>query len=544
MSKTKVKNRKSKSSATKKKLKQVPDGLPSFLTDDRFFLATTAVLALIYFIYSFFSEGFYQQDGPGHYLNMRDFWRDPNSIMGTWAKPGFKIFYVLPALIGGVKGAQLVSAVYAALSAYLAYRVVKIFDKDVAFLAFFLAATAHIWFNLSFRLYSEIITALVMIAGVYWHLKDRLFLAALAFSYLGFIRMELYAVGGLYFLFLLSQKQWKAALLTATFPLLYNIWGMINHGDPLYLLSTVLNTSASYAGSWPKMGFDHFFKFFTEISGGIQTALLITFLFVLFLMKKKEWRYFFILFPPLIYFIIQTLFNWQAVKIGPGTGGNLRYMIIIAPLVAVMGALAFREYRKLDNKIIVLVGLGILFFVNAFFLSYEAPAVSFTETRKWDGTIMIGLTLLLLIIPERTLAFSKKTMILAVLSIASLVGTVRPYPLAPEDKLMSEIAEWFEDYQKSNPSPKVLTNHTMFYYFSGKSAQEFDPPAESLNEDNILAAPKGSMLLWESHYGYRPTWNAGHVPYTYLSEKPNEFKLIKQFQSSDKRFATLVFEKL
>lgn len=50
------------------------------------------VLTIIYFSYSFFSNGFYQDDEVAHFINMRDFWSNPWIIMSNWANPAGKYF--------------------------------------------------------------------------------------------------------------------------------------------------------------------------------------------------------------------------------------------------------------------------------------------------------------------------------------------------------------------------------------------------------------------------------------------------------------------
>ena len=58
------------------------------------------ILTIVYFSYSYFSNGFYQDDEVAHYINMRDFWTNPWIILSNWGKPGWKIFLELPSLLG------------------------------------------------------------------------------------------------------------------------------------------------------------------------------------------------------------------------------------------------------------------------------------------------------------------------------------------------------------------------------------------------------------------------------------------------------------
>lgn len=63
-------------------------------------LILTLIAACLYFAFSFVSEGFYQQDEAVHYVSMKRFWFNPNRILSNWEKPGFKLIYALPSLLG------------------------------------------------------------------------------------------------------------------------------------------------------------------------------------------------------------------------------------------------------------------------------------------------------------------------------------------------------------------------------------------------------------------------------------------------------------
>ncbi|HEX7415255.1 MAG TPA: hypothetical protein VF411_14515, partial [Bacteroidia bacterium] len=53
-----------------------------FSSDDKKALWLTLVVFLCYVAYSFLAKGFYQHDEIGHYFNMREFWNNPNVILG------------------------------------------------------------------------------------------------------------------------------------------------------------------------------------------------------------------------------------------------------------------------------------------------------------------------------------------------------------------------------------------------------------------------------------------------------------------------------
>ena len=87
--------------------------------------------------------------------------------------------------------------------------------------------------------------------------------------------------------------------------------------------------------------------------------------------------------------------------------------------------------------------------------------------------------------------------------------------------------------------------HTLFYYFTGKVSQEFKNGNGTLiTQETIAEAKPGTVIFWDSHYSYRPNLRPTSVPYTYFTERPNEFKVLGQFISPDQRFGVFVFEKL
>jgi hypothetical protein len=59
---------------------------------------------------------------------------------------------------------------------------------------------------------------------------------------------------------------------------------------------------------------------------------------------------------------------------------------------------------------------------------------------------------------------------------------------------------------------------------------------------SLSEAPKGSIIIWDSHYSYRPEYS-NDTKLDYLQSNP-DFKPINQFISSDKRFAAFIFEKI
>ena len=53
---------------------------------------------------------------------------------------------------------------------------------------------------------------------------------------------------------------------------------------------------------------------------------------------------------------------------------------------------------------------------------------------------------------------------------------------------------------------------------------------------------KGDLVIWESHYGYRPKLRPTSQQYDFYEKNPN-FQKIQYYQSSDRRFTIVFFQK-
>lgn len=99
---------------------------------------------------------------------MQHFWHDPNLALGNWAKPGYKLLFALPALLGP-SAVALFNCLIAAFCGYLAYRVASLAGCREPFYALVLLAFQPFWLQLSFRNYSEPVSALLLLLALFFH---------------------------------------------------------------------------------------------------------------------------------------------------------------------------------------------------------------------------------------------------------------------------------------------------------------------------------------------------------------------------------------
>ncbi|MBS1647856.1 MAG: hypothetical protein JST67_10995 [Bacteroidetes bacterium] len=540
--------------------------LKNMSSDDKKAWALTFVAFLFYVLYSFFSTGFYQHDEIAHYFNMREFWSNPNAILGNSPKTGYKLIYVVPALFGNTFLVYF-NAALAAVACFITYKTAQKWGSKFAWLAFFMLALQPYWIQLSFRNYADTFSGFVLLVALYVHTEKKYVASSLILSFAGIIRQEFLLLIPLYGIWHALNKRWLCFFLLGIFPLLNDVWGFLVTGEPLYLLTSSAKTAAKYADEWPRQGFDHYFKMSLTIWGSTQMFLLVMFLgsalakrLKLFQQEAYNKEYpqqkeangavWFISLPVLIYFFIHCLFNWESVKIGAATGGNLRYMTAVAPLVSLLAAFACDRYKYLSKKTILYV-LGILYVIwVAVFLSYPNNNVRLLDEINEQGEKPIHnyAPLLFTLIPLVCFFMvSKQKQLSALLSLSAVLFvlfSVRPFKQTPEDVVMERASDLVLTKGYTDRGAPIYVNHVLFKYFYDKKKNGVYKNQFFIDSLTMEKAPVGSVVIWESHYGYRPKLNKNAINTDYFERRPQQYSLLQSRISTDNRFQVVVLEKM
>jgi hypothetical protein len=535
-------------------------------SDDKKALWLTLVMFGVYVGYSFFSKGLYQHDEIGHYLGMREFWTNPNVVLGNSAKTGYKLVYVIPALLGN-KFLVFFNSAIAAFTCYLVYKIAQALGSKFALLAFFMMALQPYWIQLSFRNYADTFSGFVLAATLFFHFRKNYVTASLLLSFAGIVRQEFLLLIPIYGVWHALNKRWICFFLLGVFPLFNNIWGFLAYGEPFYLLTSSAKTAAKYADEYPRQGFDHYFKMGIIIWGAAQSFLLVLFLFQ-FISKKtngfkqdefaKEYpqtkekanSILFLSVPFLIYFFIHCIFNWESLKLGTATGGNLRYMTAIAPVVALLGVYALDQFKYIHKKTFIWIGIIVYLLSIILFMSWHHNNIRLqTEVNKQTGEepihdylpflFSMASVICLFMIPKQ------KTLIVAFTVIALLfdVLAVRPFKQTPEDLTMEKITNSLIAKQYTKQNRVIFVNHILFKYFYDKKEHDIYKNQRFIDSLTLETVPVGSIMVWESHYGYRPKLNPNAVTANYFARRPQQYTLLQNNISSDNRFQVVVFEK-
>ena len=507
------------------------------------------VLAIVYSIFSTFSDGFYMHDEPMFYMYAKDFLKDPISAFRGFQRIGYVTFLVLPAL-GGFTFLNIFNSVLASITVLYSYKIIRKLKGNNSFLIFFLLGLQPLWFMLSFRNYSEFLLAFLLVMTIWNHLNKRYIVSALLLSYAAVSRIEYHSLLGVYFIILIVKKQWIPALLTGTFTVLENLLGFMLTDDLLYLPNQIISYSERMSGSWPKRGFDHYLTMSNIIFGGTTLTLFITYLSSKIIRKEKPvWL---ITGATLFIILFNCIINWQSVEIGPGNAGNLRYFMPIAPLVAILGVLAVDDVLKIQKKYLLLLFLVPFLIGVGIFQTYGHNFISLLTDgeRYWLPLVIMIITSILIVLPLKQKHYITS---LGILSMVVIMTSARTFNLNPEDSTMEKAGKWYTSYlekNKSNPNAlftedsRVACSHILFYHFTDKSTNDFNKkPIIDFKKEDTDSMEVGDLVVWESHYGYRPKLRATSQPYDFYDKHPN-YQKIQYYQSKDNRFLIAFFRKI
>lgn len=530
--------RKSKSS----KKRRASDRGTSFVWKVRtsHLLLLTVLVAVAYCLYSLVSDGFYQHDEVAHFLNMRTFWHDPGAVLGNWAKTGYKLLFAPVALLG-TTAVLIVNCLVAAFCCYFAYRLAEELGSETPLLAFVFLAPQPFWLQMSFRTVPETLLALVIVCAVLMHYRRKLFYAALLLSYAVVIRQELYPVLVLYGLYLLFRREFIPALTLFLFPACYHLWGWVANDDPAYLLNQLLGHSQRFTHAYPRHGFGHYFRMSLVIFGALPVTFFLVYLGQVLFYKKKVHALPLVIIA--VYFLEHSIFNARSITVGPATGGVLRYLIILSPLIAVLAAIGIdrlKEFKNAGDKVklaYILVPFVMAVYV---FMKYRHNNLVFTDETDFIPVVTVIVSVLLVFVSLRRNAL---VVYVIICSIGFAFLAVRPIKRSSEDTIMLRVVQWARDNRfESGP---MLVDHPLFYYYSGKLPHEFANGADKITAEGVEEAAVGTKILWDSHYSFRPEFKETQVDFTYFMERPDTYRLMTEPRYfSDIEFWVLAFEKI
>ncbi len=510
----------------------------ALIINDQQALLITLCIAAISYVFSFYYTSFYQGEEGAQYMNALAFWHDKNSILGNWPKTGWKIIYA-PIVLMGKQAVLVANCLFSAFTGFMAYKLAgKIMEKKTA-LPFIFLISQTLWFILAFKFYSEIPTAFFLTLALYLFYSEKYIGFALSASFVLLLRQEFVFIFPYFAYILFKRKQWVAFVALGFFPLLYNIWGWQATGDILYALNESRRYAESIKNSYPRQGFDHYLIMSGVIYNIIIVTLVVTYLAQIVTRQIKKIEYA-IIIPTLGFILVHCLFNLQAFPILTSTGGNLRYLLVVAPLMAVLAAKAIDNLRFVEKKVnLLLVLIPFVALVAAYMTYTHNLVVMDTESGLRDRIpVLLCIAVIATLFLVKTQALLSK--IIAGLCLVSMLIYIQPKELCCDENFeQKKITEYV--IANKLDQKLIYQNLALMDYFYGKNKWDYPRGCTSMNGDSTLDKAKvGSIIIWDTHYATK----YGHVEYKYFETNFAKYKMIKDFKSEDNRFAAVILEKI
>jgi len=507
---------------------------------EKFFWLVIPLFTLIYFLSSKYSVGFYQDDEIGQYINMINFWSDPFVILGNSPKPGYKLLMVIPSLFG-YDAVLLVNSIVASLAVYFTYILLKVCKINYAFFGALMLALQPLFFDLSFRSYAEIFTSLLLLIVLILYKKEEYFWTGIVCGYIFTVRQEIALLIIVFAVIFYRKKNFTAIIALVVFPLLYNLLGFIKTGDLMFVLSEMKALSAY---GYKSQGLFHYFIVYIFIVGP-ATLLLFLCGFFGFLTDTKRYKeylaqygIFYIAFVVIFSVQLMTMFSDGA------NPGNWRYLLHISPIAAVFATIGLNNLGRSEFRKTSYIIIGILAFITLAFLSKTTDGFILQDTADFTKFFVIMSALAVIILMKKDPAsdyLNKLSIIFILLAAANLFISFKPKQLSPENVALKQTSEYLGSLDLAGK--EIFYNHSFIPFYNDKYYRESPKSFRRLIIENIKEVKPGSLIIWDSHYSYRPKDMMNDVQLEQL-KKDSTYRLLKNINSSDGRFGSFVFEKV
>ncbi|MEO6695024.1 MAG: hypothetical protein ABIY50_12035, partial [Ignavibacteria bacterium] len=156
--------------------------------------------------------------------------------------------------------------------------------------------------------------------------------------------------------------------------------------------------------------------------------------------------------------------------------------------------------------------------------------------------ILVSLVLITLIKKESVHNYlNKLSVALLILAIANLLLSFDPKKLSPENIALKQTSDYLNTLAINGK--EIYYNHAFIPFYSDKFYKESPMNFKRLLTGNLKDAKPGSIMIWDSHYSYRPKDMKNDVQLEML-KNDSAYKLLQTINSNDNRFSSFVFEKV
>lgn len=346
------------------------------------------IVLVISFIYFFtivvLSKGLYgDADSISHYQRAHYAFKYPKLFVDHWGKPLYTTLSA-PFAQFGYYGALCFNILCGLVTAWLIYRIAKELKmrKPVAVIPF--ALFSPIYMITMMTGLTEILFSLVLVAGIFFFMKQKSITSAIVISFIPFARTEGLMFLPIFLLAFLLKKQYKAIPFLVTGLILISFAGYFHYKDIFWFFNE--NPYGSQGSQLYGSGSFYFYiKNYKHLLGWPLTVLATIGLagFIIGLKKSNKpdltytWitKNYLVTGSFILYLLLQSFLWWQGLL---GVLGSFRFMACIMPLAGILAlnginfGFDFIKEKNWIQNIILLTAIG--FVVVIPYKVYEIPA--------------------------------------------------------------------------------------------------------------------------------------------------------------------------
>ncbi|MBN1780278.1 hypothetical protein JW948_04070 [bacterium] len=312
-----------------------------------------------------FSEGFYDHDEFGHYVQLKSM--DSNLFFSIWGRAGFKLPYLIfkNAPLDAIRTMNLILLMGAC---FLLYKLKNIYLTLVIL-------TFPFIHQIGARFYSEILCLHLIILAIYFLKNERYGIFSIILSYCFMIRMET-ALMAIPAIMIMKNQPKKNILLLFLFPFLFYLLSIILLGSVSEFIEKYINFSRDVR--WKGDDILHYTKAMVAMSG---IWVLFAFPSILESFRKRDFT-FFMGVSTVLLLLFYTLSYWKKTGFGPIIGIE-RHVLLTAPMIAYFASASLEKYKALIvPAILIILALPVIKLDGE--LVAVRSACSFVNTIKYN----------------------------------------------------------------------------------------------------------------------------------------------------------------
>lgn len=477
--------------------------------EDKINFGITLLLTGVFLGYGFLSKSTYFHDDIMHFMISKYSWQHPALFFDSWGRPAFTLLYA-PAAIFGFSAARAFSAIIAGFTCYLGGYLAKLYGVKWFWLGTLFIGMQFEFFKQGFSLLTELTFAFLFCLALIFYKKQNWLLMAICSSLLPLARYESLAISLLFILVLLQQKQYRAIFLIPIPLLMQNVFNaFLSHqlSTIIFPLDKLLGLNA---GGYTEFQYNPSSPFFFFWIAPIAFNFVIFF----FCCYGAIFERFGVLQLSIIVTICTlNITNWLFP--GAAVAEYPRFLAQLAPAVGILATIGLEKFldsHHLRSK---------WYWATGLFLIYIPWILS--VDRKTNA--LLFLLPIALIIPIRSPQYRKTISGLTIISLIVVLTylNIKPFPVSQENTMVENAVGWFRSSPYTNS--KVYGSHIYFDYLANIDIFDMDQYGK-LTPAAISSALKGDILIWDSHYSNRLTYQ---VPLESVENDAN-FTLIKSFK--------------